>query len=339
MINPLELIYEKARVVPRRIVLAEGEDPRIIEGASLAKDLRLARPILIGSPDRIYGIAKDGGFDLEGIEIVDLHNSDLIQTYAVAYGSLYRNQKEPRHYTEEACLAAVQKPLNFAAMMVRLNEADGSVAGAVATTSDTVRAALRLIGKAADAKIVSSFFLMVMDQPHHVKKGTFVFADCGMMIEPNEEELSEIAIASARSFEIFTGQMAKVAMLSFSTLGSASHPTISKINRATALVRDKAPDLVIDGELQFDAAFVPDVAASKAPNSSVAGAANVFVFPNLEAGNIGYKIAQRIGGAKAIGPILQGLARPANDLSRGCSAQDVCDCIAITAAQVVAQHT
>jgi phosphate acetyltransferase len=333
MINPLDLIYDKAKANTYRIVLAEGEDPRILEGAARANELGLAKPILIGDQDKIAFMAKDKDLFIDGIEIIDLKVSDQVDAYADHYIDYYKNHKKPRVYSKDAALEAMMDPLNFAAMMVRLGDADGSVAGAVATTADTVRAAFRLIGKAKGAKLISSFFLMVMDQEHHARKETVVFADCAITIDPSEDDLADIAIASAKSLARFTNEEPRVAMLSFSSLGSASHPNVTKVENATRIVRDQNPELIVEGEVQFDAAFVPSVGKSKIPNSVIKGDANVFVFPDLEAGNIGYKIAQRIGGAKAIGPILQGLAKPANDLSRGCSAEDVCDCIAITALQ------
>ncbi|MEP1613807.1 MAG: phosphate acyltransferase [Roseobacter sp.] len=211
--------------------------------------------------------------------------------------------------------------------------AHGTLGGATTATSEIVRTALQVTGTAPNVTMVSSFFLMLLCREHHDKKGAIIFSDAGLVIDPNSEELADIAIASAGSFAALVEETPKIAMLSFSTLGSARHASVSKVADATEKVRAKRPDILLEGELQFDAAFVPEVAASKAPGSAVAGQANVLIFPNLDAGNIGYKIAQRIGGANAIGPILQGLAHPANDLSRGCSAEDVMHMIAVTAVQ------
>lgn len=237
--------------------------------------------------------------------------------------------------SENTALATVSTPLGFAAMMVRQRDADGTIGGAVETTTNVVRTALQIIGRAPDVDTVSSYFLMLIDG------GTrpIIFADCGLVLQPTAPELASIAIASARSLTAMTGLEPKVAMLSFSTKGSVptgAHESLGRIAEAMEMVQTKAPDLAIDGELQFDAALLPEIAERKAPDSPVAGAANVFVFPSLSAGNIGYKIAQRIGGATALGPILQGLAKPANDLSRGCSAEDIYQMIAITGAQAAA---
>ncbi|MEM7777946.1 MAG: phosphate acyltransferase, partial [Pseudomonadota bacterium] len=203
-------------------------------------------------------------------------------------------------------------------------------------TGDTVRAALQILGRAPNTKIVSSFFLMMLCEHHHTKKGGFIFADCGLVIEPSVEELAEIATASAQSFAELIGDEPRVAMLSFSTSGSAQHERVTRVVEAAKVVKAMRPELVVDGDLQFDAAFVPAVSSAKAPDSPLEGAANVLVFPNLEAANIGYKIAERIGGAKAIGPILQGLAKPANDLSRGCSVEDIYHLVAVTSVQAQA---
>jgi phosphate acetyltransferase len=330
MIDPLQSIYAKAKQTKRHIVLAEGMDPRIIDGAAQAIKQDLASITLLGPKDEVADEITSRGHDASLFNVINPADTQHHEAYASGFYELRRAKGISKKFAHEG----MRNPLNFAAMMVRLGDADGTVAGAVSTTADTVRAALQIIKKAPDAALVSSFFLMVMDQEHHLRKGAVVFADCGLTIEPDSEQLADIAIASASSFTALTGNVPKVAMLSFSTMGSARHEKVGKVQRATLLVAEKEPDLTVSGELQFDAAFIPEVAASKAPGDAVKGDANVFVFPNLDAGNIGYKIAQRIGGAKAIGPILQGLAKPANDLSRGCSAQDVTDMIAITAAQV-----
>lgn len=327
--NALDKIVQSARAARRRIVLAEGEDLRVAGGAVRAEREGIARIVLLGRVAAVEKALAAANGDPRRFRIEDPARSSLLPDYAGEFHRL----RQGKGVDEAAAAATMRNPLYFADMMVRLGEADGSIGGAVATTAETVRAALQVIGRAPDAAIVSSFFLMVLNASHHARQGAHVFADCGLVIEPDARELAAIALSSARSFEALTDERARVAMLSFSTMGSASHPRIAKVTEALALARKAAPALLIDGELQFDAAFVESVGRSKAPGSTVAGSANVFVFPNLEAGNIGYKIAQRIGGAEAIGPILQGLAKPANDLSRGCTADDVFHLIAVTAAQ------
>jgi phosphate acetyltransferase len=327
--KPLDRILETAKAAPRHIVLAEGEDPRIVEGAVRASRAGIARITLVGDRKAVEARLAAAGAEPGEIRVEDPASSPLTAGFAAAYHAL----RESKGVDEAAAHAAVRSPLVFSAMMVREGEADGTVGGAVATTADTVRAALQVIGRAPDAGLVSSFFLMMLCASHHVKKGAFVFADCGLVVDPDAAGLADIAIMSARSFEALAGKPAKVAMLSFSTAGSAAHARVSKVVEATRLAHAAAPDLVIDGELQFDTAFVEAVSAAKAPQSALHGEANVFVFPNLDAANIGYKIAQRIGGATAIGPILQGLAKPANDLSRGCNADDVFHMIAVTVVQ------
>ena len=330
--KPLEGILEAAKRARKRIVLSEGEDRRIVEAAVRAAGDGLAEIVLVGDRATVARRLVEFGADADataGLRIEDPQTSPLTPRLAAAYHAL----RKAKGVDAEAAAAAVRSPLIFSAMMVREGEADGTVGGAVATTADTVRAALQTIGRAPGVKIVSSFFLMLLCQPHHARKGAFVFADCGLVVDPDAAELADIAVASARSYQALTGQPPKVAMLSFSTHGSAAHERVAKVAEATRMARTAAPDLLIDGELQFDAAFVEAVGTVKAPDSPLRGQANVFVFPNLDAANIGYKIAQRIGGAVAIGPILQGLARPANDLSRGCSADDVYHMIAVTGVQ------
>lgn len=327
--KPLDDIIAAAKANPKRIVLAEGEDLRIIDGAIRAAGDGLAHITLLGNATRIRTALLARNADPDEFSIEDPLASPRMASYAAAYFDLRKH----KGIDEAAAMRAVSSPLGFAAMMVRQGDADGAIGGAVATTTDTVRTALQIIGRSPRSRIVSSFFLMMLCETHHTKKGAFIFADCGLVVEPDAAELAAIATSSARSFQALTGAPPKVAMLSFSTNGSARHERVSKVIEATRLAREANPQLVIDGEVQFDTAFVEAVSATKAPGSVLHGEANVFVFPNLDAANIGYKIAQRIGGATAIGPVLQGLSMPANDLSRGCSADDVYHMLAVTVVQ------
>ena len=325
----LQAISRAAQAVRPHIVLPEGEDSRIIEGSLHAVRDGLAKITLLGDSKTVAAGLQAAGMGSKAIEIIDPNTAPRLDAYAAAYHELRRH----RGVDAAAARAAMTTPLGYAAMMVRQGDAQGTIGGAVATTADTVRAALQIVGKAPGSDVVSSFFLMLLPAP---LSRPVIFADCGLIMQPTAEELASIAIASAQSLTALTGAVPRVAMLSFSTMGSVpqeAHESISRIRRAIGMIKARAPDLIVDGEIQFDAAIVPDVAAKKAQHSPLGGDANVFVFPSLSAGNIGYKIAERVGGAVALGPILQGLAHPANDLSRGCSAEDVYQMIAITGAQ------
>jgi len=329
LLPPLASLMERAAATPKTIALSEGSDPRVVSAALKARNMGLAQIILVGDTAAVQAeIATQGG-DASDVTIHDPNDTQLHDQCAATYTDL----RAKKGMTLEVAQRLVRDPLIFSALLVRLGYADGTVGGAVATTSDTVRAALHVIGKAPEAAIVSSFFLMCLPVDHPLGTPAMVFSDCGMVIDPNAEELAAIAQQAATSFANLMNDTPRVAMLSFSTKGSARHPAVDKVAEALALVQAAAPDLAVDGELQLDAAIIPSVASAKAPGSAVAGTANVLVFPNLDAGNIGYKLAQRFGGATAIGPVLQGLNQPANDLSRGCVADDVLAMIAVTAVQ------
>jgi phosphate acetyltransferase len=321
-------LRERAQVLSRTIALPDALDVRTLEAAQTLLADNIAKPLLVGNAEHIQRFAAEHGFMLDDIEIIHPAASEHIQAFAEQLAE----RRKSKGLTLDAALALVQQPLTYAGMMLHAGIVDGVVAGSLASTADVLRAAITTVGTAEGINSVSSFFLQTF--PDKV----FAYADCAVIPEPNAEQLADIAIATAQNYQTLTGNTPRVAMLSFSTKGSGGDaPSILHVREATAMVRARKPDILIDGELQFDAAFVPSVGERKAPGSPVAGQANVYVFPNLNAGNIAYKITERLGGAQAIGPVVQGLRKPYLDLSRGCSAADIVMNSAIAAIMSAAQ--
>ena len=323
----MDNIIQKAKANKKKIVLPEGTEPRTLKAAEIVLKEGIADLVLLGKEEEIREKAK--GLDISKVEIVDPEKSPNLERYAKEYYELRKN----KGMTEEEAERLMKDPMYYGCMMVKLGDVDGMVSGAIHATADVFRPAFQIIKTAPNVKVVSSAFIMEVPECKYGSDGVFIFADCAINPNPTAEELAAIAIASAHTAKVLAGIEPKVAMLSFSTKGSANHELVDKVKRATEIAKELAPDLLIDGELQVDAAIVKEVGELKAPGSPVAGQANVLIFPDLQAGNIGYKLVQRLAKANAIGPISQGLAKPVNDLSRGCSVEDIVNVIAITSVQ------
>lgn len=321
----------RAAADKKTIVLAEGEELRTVQAAHQILNEGFANIILLGNKSKIEELAD--GLDISSAKIIDPADSEVTDDFARKLYELRKN----KGMTEEQAASTILNTLYFGCMLVKEGLADGMVAGAVNSTANVMRSALQVIKTAPDTKVVSAFFIMIVPNCEYGENGTFIFSDAGLNEYPTEENLAQIAVSSAKSFKTLVDAEPKVAMLSYSTYGSAKSEHIDKVRNATQIARELAPDIKIDGELQLDAAIVPAINASKAPGSTIGGNANVLIFPNLDAGNIGYKLTQRLAKAEAYGPLTQGIAKPVNDLSRGCSAEDIVGVTAFTCVQAQSQ--
>lgn len=325
----LEKIYERSRNIKKKILLSEALDERVLRAIEDILKSGICTPILIGDPQETSSLAKKKDIDLKGLEIVDNKRSKDLNRYIGLYCEKRKNKKVSQ---EDALKIITRNPVFYAALMVSAGDADGFVAGASTTTRDVAKAAIYCIGPAENIRTISSSTLLILNDKTLGSSGVFIYSDAGIVPDPTAEELADIAISSARMAKILLDDQPKVAMLSYSTKGSGgSSKSIQKVQEATKLVMQRDPSLLIDGEIQVDCAVVPEIANRKDPDSRIKGRANIFIFPNLDAGNIAYKLTQRLAKARAIGPLMQGLQKPASDLSRGCDFQDIIDAVAITA--------
>ncbi|RKD85031.1 phosphate acetyltransferase [Mangrovibacterium diazotrophicum] len=328
----LERVIKNAQEYQKRIVLPEGTEPRTLRATEIILKDNIARIILLGNPGEIAKVAEEIGVNIKGAVIVDPKTDSRRSAYADVMVEI----RKSKGLTKEQALDMLNDPLVFAPVMIKCGDADGEIAGAINATGDVLRPAFQFVKTLPGVSVVSGAFIMFVNDPHFGHDGILMFADCAVMPDPDERQLAEIAVTTAKTARAIVGMEPRIAMLSFSTKGSASHPLVDKVANATKIAKEMDGSLKIDGEMQLDAALMPEVAKLKAPDSEVAGRANVLVFPGLEAANIGYKLVQRLAGAEAIGPILQGMAAPINDLSRGCSVSDIVNLVAITCNQAAA---
>ncbi len=328
----LERVIKNAQSYQKRIVLPEGCEPRTLRATEIILRENIARIILLGNPVEIMKAAEECGVNITGAVLVDPKTDSRRSAYADTMVEI----RKSKGLSKDEALEMLNDPLVFAPMMIKSGDADGEIAGAINATGDVLRPAFQFVKTLPGVSVVSGAFLMFVNDPHFGHDGILVFADCAVMPDPDERQLAEIAVTTAKTAKAIVGMEPRVAMLSFSTKGSAQHPKVDKVVKALEIAKELDPEMKIDGELQLDAALMPEVARLKAPDSEVAGRANVLVFPGLEAANIGYKLVQRLANAEAIGPVLQGMAAPINDLSRGCSVSDIVNMVAITSNQAAA---